>query len=332
MIYYFIFIIFLNLYFLDKSINFYVQNMKNRLIDMPNFRSMHQTPIPTGSGILILLSCTLSYTCLFLFNPLLKTTYYPFLKIILISTPLCIIGFCDDWKDINQRLRFTIQILTGIFLLINSNLLDSIFLYNNFVGYLVFFSLLLVIAGLINSINFMDGIDGLVLGTFAIIFSALTIKFNFNLILISSILILFLKWNWNPAKVFIGDAGSTFLGAIYAGVILSANNYLDSLSIFMMSMPLIIDSFFCLVWRLLNGFNVFEAHNMHLYQRLVKSGFSHKQVSSIYILAVGFISLFYLIGNIFFEFVAVILSLCVGIYLSKFINSKNNHEKIFNTK
>ena len=61
---------------------------------------------------------------------------------------------------------------------------------------------------------------------------------------------------------------------------------------------------------------------MHLYQRLVKSGFSHKQVSGIYIAAVGFISLFYLTGDIFFEFIAVTIILCIGIYLNGFINLK----------
>ncbi len=324
---YWLIIFSLNLYFLDKSINFYIQKIKNRLIDIPNYRSMHKNPTPTGSGVLILLSCILSYSCLFFFDSLAETAYSNFLKIILISTPLCIIGFCDDFKNINQKLRFIIQLLTGVLLLMNSNLLNIYSFNSSFIGYLVLFFILFVITGLINSINFMDGIDGLILGTFTIIFLALTIKFNFNLIFIASILIVFLKWNWYPSKVFIGDAGSTFLGAIYAGVILSTNNYLDSLSILMMSLPLILDSFFCILWRLLNGFNIFEAHNMHLYQRLVKSGFTHEQVSGIYIASVGFISLFYLIGNIFFEFIAVTITLCIGIYLNRFINLKNNYEK-----
>ena len=262
---------------------------------------------------MILISCFFIFSSLFLFHPLISLGNTHFFKLILICAPLCILGFWDDYKNINQKIRYLIQLLTAIFLLINSKLSNIDF---SLTGVLILLFFLILITGLINFINFMDGIDGLVIGSFVVIFSALTIKFNVNFIVITSILVLFLKWNWNPAQLFIGDAGSTFIGAIYAGAIFSSYNYLESLSILLMSMPLIMDATFCLGWRFCNGFNIFDAHNMHLYQRLVKAGFSHENVSYMYIFSIGLISLFYLIGNIFMEVLALGLILLFGIYLN----------------
>jgi len=305
----------LNLFLLDKSINFFILKFNKQFLDKPDSRSMHDKPTITGTGILILLSCIFCYGSLFLLSPIFSIKEN-LLKVIIISAPLSILGFCDDYKSIKKSLRYFIQLLTGIFLLANSNLFNFNMseISNIFLFLLIIFGLFLI-TGLINIINFMDGIDGLVIGIFALIFAALTLKVNINYIYVASILILFLKWNWNPAKVFIGDAGSTFLGAIYAGAILNTTNFFESLSIFIMCMPLIFDTVFCLVWRLLNGYNIFKPHKMHLYQRLVQGGLSHDQVSFIYICSVGFITLFYLIGNIFLEFFAIIIVLMLGIYL-----------------
>ena len=306
----------LNLFLLDKSINFFILKANHKLLDKPDSRSMHEKPTITGTGILILMSCIFCYSVLFLFSPTTSINDTFFLKVIILSTPLSLLGFWDDQRSVNQSFRYSIQLLTGIFLLANSNLFNiNLFEISKYYLFFLIIIFLFLITGLINIINFMDGIDGLVIGTFALIFAALTLKVNINYIYITSILILFLKWNWFPAKVFIGDAGSTFIGAIFAGSILTSTNFFESLSIFLMSMPLILDATFCLGWRLFNGYNVFRAHKMHLYQRLVQGGLSHNQVSFIYIGTVGFITSFYFIGNIFLEFMAIIVVFLLGLYL-----------------
>ena len=306
----------LNLFLLDKSINFFILKANHKLLDKPDSRSMHEKPTITGTGILILMSCIFCYSVLFLFSPITSINDTFFLKVIIFSTPISLLGFWDDQRSVNQSFRYSIQLLTGIFLLANSNLFNiNLFGLSKYYLFFLIIIFLFLITGLINIINFMDGIDGLVIGTFALIFAALTLKVNINYIYITSILILFLKWNWFPAKVFIGDAGSTFIGAIFAGSILTSTNFFESLSIFLMSMPLILDATFCLGWRLFNGYNVFRAHKMHLYQRLVQGGLSHNQVSFIYIGTVGFITSFYFIGNIFLEFLAIIVVFLLGLYL-----------------
>lgn len=307
----------LNLFLLDKFIAFFTLNANHLFLDKPDSRSMHEKPTITGTGIIILMSCIFCYGSLFLFSQIISISETFLLKVIIISTPLSLLGFWDDYKSIKQSYRYFIQLLTGFSLLVNSNLfnINTFEISKNFLFLLIIF-ILVLITGLINIVNFMDGIDGLVIGTFALIFLALTLKEDISYIYIASILILFLRWNWNPAKVFIGDAGSTFIGAIYAGSILASTNFLESLSIFLMSMPLIFDATFCLVWRLINRYNVFEAHKMHLYQRLVQGGLLHNQVSYIYIGSVGFISFFYLMGNILLEFLAIIIVFLFGIYLN----------------
>ena len=98
----------LNLYFLDKSISFYIQKIKNRLIDIQNYRSMDKNPTPTDSGVLILFSCILSYSCLSFLNFLVENAYSPFLKIIIISSPLCIRIYLNsliNFKKIKRKLR-----------------------------------------------------------------------------------------------------------------------------------------------------------------------------------------------------------------------------------
>jgi len=322
-------LLFLNLFLLDKSIKLFTLKLNKKFLDKPDYRSIHEKPTITGTGILILISSIFCYGTLFLFAPIISIKDTLIFKVIIISAPLSILGFFDDYKSINQILRYVVQLITGIFLLANSNLFNAnnFEISNNFLFFIIIFGLFLI-TGLINIINFMDGIDGLVIGTFALIFAALTLKVNVNYIYIASILILYLKWNWNPAKVFIGDAGSTFIGAFYAGSILTSTNFYESLSIFMMSMPLIFDTTFCLVWRLLNGYNIFKPHKMHLYQRLVQGDLSHDQVSYIYIGSVGFITLFYLIGNIFIEFLAINIVLILGIYLHFNLASRLPQKKI----
>ena len=128
------------------------------------------------------------------------------------------------------------------------------------------------ITAIINFINFMDGIDGLVAGNFLVIIFFIGIISNFNitlLVLIGSLLS-FCIWNWSPAKIFMGDVGSTFLGAIYCGLILQMETWHQSINVLMFSSPLILDSVTCIFTRIRNKQNIFKAHKLHLYQRLLK--------------------------------------------------------------
>ncbi|MFM6407503.1 MAG: glycosyl transferase family 4, partial [Microcystis sp.] len=101
--------------------------------------------------------------------------------------------------------------------------------------------------------------------------------------LLVAALVGFLLWNWSPAKIFMGDVGSTSLGAIVAMVLL--NNQGDqsqAWSALTITFPLIGDAIYTLICRLFRQENIFQSHRSHLYQRLQKSGLSHSQVAIIY--------------------------------------------------
>jgi UDP-N-acetylmuramyl pentapeptide phosphotransferase/UDP-N-acetylglucosamine-1-phosphate transferase len=94
----------------------------------------------------------------------------------------------------------------------------------------------------------------------------------------------FLYWNWSPAKIFMGDAGSTFLGAIVAISLLNTpNNPVSAWSALAITLPLIGDAIYTLCRRLLRRENIFQAHRSHIFQRLQQSGCSHAQVAIIYL-------------------------------------------------
>ena len=107
----------------------------------------------------------------------------------------------------------------------------------------------------------------------------------------------FLLWNWSPAKVFMGDVGSTFLGAVFAGLVLQAPSWPQALGLLLVATPLLGDACLCVPRRLLAGQRVFQAHRLHLYERLHQAGFPHARVSSLYIAATALLAAALLLGG-----------------------------------
>ncbi|MCX6038443.1 MAG: glycosyl transferase, partial [Chloroflexi bacterium] len=149
------------------------------------------------------------------------------------------------------------------------------------------------IVGLINAYNFMDGIDGIaggqavVAGLGWIVLGWLgnqTLVVALGLLLAASSLG-FLGYNWPPAKIFMGDVGSAFLGYTFAvlPVVAVQRDPRFALAGVLLVWPFVFDAAFTFLRRLLHRENVFTAHRSHLYQRLVATGFSHKTVASLYI-------------------------------------------------
>ena len=177
--------------------------LKRKIIDKPNYRSSHLLPTPSGGGIsFVLVGTTLS---------LVFGNYIP-----LVSIPLAIVGFIDDYSIIKKRFRYITQLFTVIALIKISpqvsNLLSSSTKFN---GILILLFLILLGTSIINFFNFMDGMDGLLAGNMIIIFSMGGFIISGSYFVIVGALIGFLIFNWSPAKVFMGDVGSTFLGAVF---------------------------------------------------------------------------------------------------------------------
>jgi len=261
---------------------------KKILLDKPNYRSSHILPIPRGGGISIFLT-TLIFSC---FNGF----WYP-----LICSPLAIIGFLDDLFNLPKKLRYFIQFLTSIIILAFLKNPEFYFLSNNNYFLFIIFLILLIlfITGLINLINFMDGMDGLVGGCMFVVFLLIFYTEGLAILPLLGSILGFLFYNWHPAKYFMGDVGSTFLGGIYAFCLLNSYSWTNLLGLILVNTPLIADSSICILRRLLLGQNIFQPHRNHLYQRLYQSGWSHSKVSTIYIFATLLLSITYIYGNIF---------------------------------
>ena len=280
---------------------------KKQFLDIPNERSSHNLPTPTGGGItFVSVSFVLS---------LFKDFYLP-----LLALPLAAVGFIDDKYGIRKRYRLLIQISTVISIiylyLIKPNILE-IHIYS-ILNIFFFLFLLLLGVSTINFLNFMDGIDGLLISSFSVLLIlSIFINKNYAVLPLLGSTLVFSFWNWNPAKIFMGDCGSTFLGAILIGIIFSSNSILGALKILIASFPLMADACITVLRRFYNKENIFSPHKKQLFQRLVIGGFSQYKVSLIYLASTIILSIAALI-SLYVQIFLFLIIFCVGLYLEKY--------------
>ncbi len=277
-------------------------------LDSPNERSSHKIAIPTGGGISFVLVSTIA--CI-LFNFWMPLT----------CIPLSIIGFIDDRKSISSIKRYIVQIFTVIFLIMQSSLYKTLIRLDlNFSEEIVIFLFLIIVGtAIINFINFMDGLDGFLGLNLVIIFFAAILLGQLAIMPIVFGLIGFLIWNWSPAKIFMGDVGSTFLGAIYFAIIINFESTNDFFSMLVIGSPLLGDALICIVRRFFNRENIFVPHKSHLYQRLNQAGISHQNVSLIYASLTFITCLYIFVFKLAYLPVYIFLLILVYIYMDKFL-------------
>ena len=260
------------------------QQFGRKLLAIPNDRSSHSQPTPTCGGlgfILVFLLTSLAYA--YQASTLRETTCWW-----LILAPLVIIGVCDDIWSLPSTWRYLVQLFTATIAVLYLGPFPQPWLegYGNF-GYAIAVVLTIIgMTAIINFYNFMDGLDGLV-GSVAAIQIAFIAFYTHQPILwlLVAALCGFVYWNWAPAKIFMGDAGSTFLGAIISMSLLNQHqNSIDSWSTFVIIMPIVADAVYTIIRRLINRENIFRAHRSHLYQRLQQSGLPHSTVAGIYLI------------------------------------------------
>ena len=223
----------------------------------------------------------------------------------LVALPLAIVGLLDDRHSLPASLRYGVQVATALFLLWLSPLPA---LAPGFWGWLL---LLIAATAVINFTNFMDGLDGLVAGCMVVLFAVA------GLWPLVGALLGFLLWNWSPAKVFMGDVGSTFLGAVFAGVVLQQTSFSAALALLLVATPLLADACLCVPRRLFAGQRIFQAHRLHLFQRLHQAGWCHAHVSSLYIAATAVLAIALLWGGLPWLITVATFELVLGIWLDQ---------------
>ena len=267
---------------------------KVRIMDQINKRSSHDKIVPRAGGIAIVITFFIGMMAIYFFgdDTLIKQEYMQ--GFIFSSLLIAAVSFYDDMKSKSVAFKLILQLLATLVVLWSGIVLDKIslpFIGNidlELSGYLL--SLLWII-GLANAYNFMDGLDGLVGGVTVIAgiyFMGITYYQGSHFVYISSYTLVagaagFLILNMPPAKIFMGDVGSVFIGFTFATLAIIASRY-DSAHTSFLVVPLLLfniiyDAIFTMSRRLLNGENITQAHKKHLYQLMNQIGYTHLEVS-----------------------------------------------------
>ena len=222
---------FINSFILILTFFLYKKYLGNFLLDKPNSRSAHSRPVPRGAGIVFSLYSSIS--------SLLSGSYS-----IAICLPLSIVGFLDDKFSMSSKNRYLCQLLTVIAIIYFSSFFQLSF---NLFTLLLFLFLCIVGTGVINFCNFLDCLDGLLASTTLVVFLTISTEDTTLLPLVFSLFI-FLLFNWNPAKLFMGDSGSTFLGAILFRIAMNGNSPYHFISILLLLSPIFLDAVSCIIF------------------------------------------------------------------------------------
>lgn len=258
------------------------------LLDVPNSRSSHTVPTPRGGGVSIVVTFLISLAAMWGWD--LIDSHF-FWGISGAGLLVAVVGFIDDHEHIAARWRLLGHFVASIWMLYWIGGLPSIEVFGvGFdVGWLGFVLATFYLVWLINLYNFMDGIDGIAsveaicvcLGACVLYWFSGAAYLVWAPLLLGAAVAGFLFWNFPPAKIFMGDAGSGFLGIVLGGLSLQAAwfsadllwGWLILLGVF------VVDATFTLFRRLLRGDKVYEAHRSHAYQYASRRFGSHLKVT-----------------------------------------------------
>lgn len=302
---------------------------KINAIDVPlDDRRMHKKPIPRLGGLAIYLS--------FLFSISLFADFSNKLMGILIGSIFLILtGIVDDIDSVSSKKKFLCQIVASLMpVLIGNITLNEISVLGikiSFGAFSIPLTIFFMVA-CINMINLIDGLDGLASGVSLIFFMTVAIiaiiqgrSNTLELFLVFSMLgatLGFLKYNFSPAQIFLGDTGSMFLGYMIAIISLLGHKGTIFKSIIIpigiLAIP-IIDTTFAIIRRKIKGVPIFEADKNHLHHQLIKRFKTHKKavlvvylINSLFSLATIFTILnFYRLGLIVYGILTLIFIIIV---------------------
>ena len=278
-------------------------------LDIPNERKVHKVPIPRLGGLGIYMGFLLGY--------IIFGTMSIRMNAILIGSFIIIVtGIIDDINPIPAKIKFLFQLIAAAVVAFYGEILlrdlEAFGFYINF-GKLSYIITIFFIVGIINCINLIDGLDGLAAGLSSIYFATIGIVIIywthiFDLDAMLTFIMLgstlgFLCHNFHPAKIFMGDSGSMFLGYIIAVIALLGfkNVTLTTLlaPIVLLAIP-IMDTTFAILRRLINKKKIDEPDKEHLHHQLLKLNLSHRNtVLVIYLIDILFATamLLYMLYN-----------------------------------
>lgn len=283
--------------------------LRYRFVDLPNERKIHRDPLPLLGGAAIFAGVIGAFLAGALWKDWLDT---PYIGVVIGATMLFVIGLLDDYyktrgKDFSVSIRFVVQILAALMVPLFGGAIQgftSPFDGHHFVAippYLSLFLTLLWIVGVTNVFNFLDGVDGLAAGIAAI--SATTLFFvalikgdtasAWFAIAVTGAAVGFLRHNFYPARIIMGDAGSTVLGYLLAsiasvGAFKSATVVSIGVPILALGVP-IFDAVRVVFLRARAGRPVYKPDQNHVHHWLLRLGLTQVQtVTVVYLISACF--------------------------------------------
>lgn len=261
--------------------------LRTNLLDIPVSRSAHNAPVPVGGGIVIVAIFFAALVYLYISKILSFNHFMAFAG----GSVIAFVGFLDDVKELNITVRIISQLLCSLwaigwlggfpkldFLLFE---LSSPFLLSG-LG-------VLALIWLVNLYNFMDGIDGIAASELAYV-NVMSLFFVIKIADSSLILLMlvslgcafgFLIWNWSPAKIFMGDVGSSFIGFMLGvmAVITLQTGLMTVWTWIILLAVFVVDTLVTLVRRFLDKQQWYQGHATHAYQKAAKRFNSHQKVT-----------------------------------------------------
>lgn len=293
MIYFFVFSFSCAITFLITPTIRYIA-LKFSVIDKKDKRKIHSKIVTRFGGVGIYLGVVFAFLTLFSVKFGFENfDFSPFWAIIMAATLVFALGFYDDIKGADAKIKFFIQILSA-FLLINSGFLVELISIPwappIHLGIFAIPVTILWLVGITNAINLIDGLDGLAAGIVLICSLGLLVKFlitglvlpAFFAVSLAGACLGFLRYNFSPAKIFMGDTGSMFLGFSLAALAIwtscKTNTEVGLLwSIICLGVP-ILDTFLAFSRRILRKKNPFSADKEHMHHLLLRKNLTERQV------------------------------------------------------
>ena len=273
------------------------------LIDLPNSRSSHNLPTVRGFGIVIFFSIGVT---LLAFKSFLVIEHPNLLAAILV---VGFLGLIDDIKGMPPVIKITTIVVVYMFLFAEGFVILNLGVYyglelNLNLMIAIIFSTISIVT-FTNAFNLIDGLDGLS-GLIAIIiflaFLAIGLSNNDQFLITISILfitplLVFMFYNWHPAKVFLGDSGSLMIGFVISLMAIRSLNYIEPIAVLYITAVPIIDFLFVTIRRLKTRESIFKADRSHCHHILLS--FFNGNVKKTVIIISAFQALLSLIGVIF---------------------------------
>ncbi len=263
-------------------------SIKCGAIDYPKDRGVHKKPMPRMGGVAIVLGFSVTVLMIFFFDKGMSTKQ--FIGFFVGALMIAALGILDDMKNLPAKLKFCVQIVAALIVIFSGTQIHVVLW--PVTAALQKFSIpitLIWIVGVTNAVNLIDGLDGLAAGVSSIAALSLMVLCimtgsNTAVVLTAALAgacLGFLPRNFNPAEIFMGDTGSTFLGFVLAvtsilGVFKGYALLAVSVSVLCLGLP-VFDTIFAMLRRMAKHQPIMQPDRGHLHHRLIDRGFSQKQ-------------------------------------------------------